>query len=143
MVCPCVPCCSLEKEYSLHEHTMWYGRQPFMTWMWSPAGSTQLSAAKTEIFGGHFLLRLLLEFSFDLFILRGRDVHVPSECVVVRRLFSGVVVPFFPCHGSWRANLICQVSSKCLYPLNHFAGLRFSDGLHAAQSPHLPFCPGF
>lgn len=49
--------CSLEMEYSLHGHTTWYGRRPSMTWMWSPAGSTQPSAARIEIFGGHPFLR--------------------------------------------------------------------------------------
>lgn len=77
VVCPCAPYCSLEKEYSLHEHITWYGRQPSMTWMWNPAGSTRPSAAKTEIFGGHSLLRLLYKFIFTLFILWGKDVLMP------------------------------------------------------------------
>nr|CCQ43099.1 alternative protein MAPKBP1 [Homo sapiens] len=38
-------------ECSSHGHTTWCGRRPSMTWMWSPAGSTRLSAARTEIFG--------------------------------------------------------------------------------------------
>lgn len=49
--------CSPEMECSLHGHTMWYGRRPSMTWMWSPAGSTRPLAARTEIFGGNPFLR--------------------------------------------------------------------------------------
>lgn len=70
--------CSLEMEYSLHGHTTWYGRQPFMTWMWSPAGSTRPLAARTEIFGGHPLLRPSDHIPF---CLRGSAVgsSVPSS----------------------------------------------------------------
>lgn len=51
--------CSLEMESSLHGHTTWYGRRPSMTWTWSPAGSTRLLAARTEIFGGHIFFQTI------------------------------------------------------------------------------------
>lgn len=101
MACPRPPCCSLEKEYSLREHTTWYGRQPSMTWMWSPAGSTRPSAAKTEIFGGHSLLRLFQKLIFNLFILcgaAGKGVHIPrwhqrTWVLQIKLKSSGLALP--------------------------------------------------
>lgn len=93
VVCPRAPYCSLEKEYSLLGRTTWYGRQPSMTWMWSLAGSTRPSAAKTEIFGGHSLLRLFKNAFLIYFVWGGREgmCMYHGEHVDIRGLFSGLV----------------------------------------------------
>lgn len=96
VVCPRAPYCSLEKEYSLLGRTTWYGRQPSMTWMWSLAGSTRPSAAKTEIFGGHSLLRLFKNAFFIYFVWGGRE----GMC-----MYHGEHVDI---RGLWRSNFSHQ-----------------------------------